>query len=194
MGATNDLLLIVRINESIKSVVRLARKINILALNAILLSRRAGSVALGYTVISNELRLFSRELTLVMNKLTAVSNDAVQVVSYQCRYNHINELMNATSLGIELPVIQHQLLASDAKLGQMSRELQERYGHLKSVLIDADDNSRFGTVISRSLKIEATYCGAFAPHLTQIASEFGEYIDGIPPLLNEAKLYMQKKL
>ena len=45
-GAGADLLRIVRINEEIKSVVGIAFRINIMALNAIFLAKRAGTTAL----------------------------------------------------------------------------------------------------------------------------------------------------
>lgn len=57
-GAALDLLRIVRINEEIKRVVSVAFKINIMALNAIFLAKRAGNAALGFGVLSNELRVF----------------------------------------------------------------------------------------------------------------------------------------
>ena len=61
-GAALDLLRIVRINEEIKRVVSVAFKINIMALNAIFLAKRAGNAALGFGVLSNELRVFSKDL------------------------------------------------------------------------------------------------------------------------------------
>ena len=49
-GAALDLLRIVRINEEIKRVVSVAFKINIMALNAIFLAKRAGTAARGFGV------------------------------------------------------------------------------------------------------------------------------------------------
>jgi len=46
---------IVRTNEEIKSVVATAFKINLMAMNAIFLAKRAGQTALGFGVLSNEL-------------------------------------------------------------------------------------------------------------------------------------------
>jgi len=53
--AGTDLLRIVHINEEIKRVVGVSVKINIMALNAIFLAKRAGTAALGFGVLSNEL-------------------------------------------------------------------------------------------------------------------------------------------
>jgi len=59
-SAGQDLVRIVQINEEIKSIVAVAFKINIMALNAIFLAKRAGTTALGFGVLSNELRVFPR--------------------------------------------------------------------------------------------------------------------------------------
>ena len=67
-----DLLRIVRINEQIKRVVGVSFKINIMALNAIFLAKRAGTAALGFGVLSNELRIFSQDLRDFMSSLTGL--------------------------------------------------------------------------------------------------------------------------
>jgi methyl-accepting chemotaxis protein len=63
-----DLLRIVRINEEIKAVVGVAFKINIMALNAIFLAKRAGTAALGFGVLSNELRTFSQDCAVAWGR------------------------------------------------------------------------------------------------------------------------------
>ncbi|MDP2752765.1 MAG: chemotaxis protein [Rhodocyclaceae bacterium] len=81
----------VRINEEIKSVVAVAFKINLMAMNAIFLAKRAGQTALGFGVLSNELRQFATNLQKQMDVLremidaivTARSGDAFQNSSDQ---------------------------------------------------------------------------------------------------------------
>ena len=72
---------IVRINEEIKIVVSVAFKINIMALNAIFLAKRAGTAALGFGVLSNELRVFSKDLRTCMQSLTGLIHACVNEVS-----------------------------------------------------------------------------------------------------------------
>ena len=192
MKINNDLLLIVRINEDIKKVVKLARRINILALNAILLSRRAGNVARGFAVISDELRGFSKELTQTMNKLTELSYEAVQVVSQHQRYRRINRFIVQTGDYVDSSLLKKQLASSNARVAVLENTLRESYQRLQMILNDADEGGRFGSVISRSLKIEATYGGSFSQMLSQIALEFGDYIDSIPSVLNQLKIYLQR--
>ena len=80
-----DLLRIVRINEEIKRVVSVSFKINIMALNAIFLAKRAGTAALGFGVLSNELRVFSQDLRDSMTALNGLIHGCVSEVSIVCR-------------------------------------------------------------------------------------------------------------
>lgn len=189
----NDLALIVRVNEDIKKIVRLASKINILALNAILVSRRAGDVALGFGVISDELRKFSKELTDIMNNLTVLSYESVQVVCQHQRYLRINHLLTLARDNSDAQFIETQLFNSNKHTLVLKNNLRQGYQLLSKLINDADDSSRFGSVISRSLKIEATYGGQFSILLSQIADEFSDYIDAIHPLINELKFYFREK-
>ncbi len=75
----------------------------------------------------------------------------------------------------------------------LKNNLRQGYQLLSKLINDADDSSRFGSVISRSLKIEATYGGQFSILLSQIADEFSDYIDAIHPLINELKFYFREK-
>ena len=50
---TGELAGIVRVNEEIKAIVATAFRINLMALNAIFLAKRAGNAALGFGVLSN---------------------------------------------------------------------------------------------------------------------------------------------
>src|SRR5574343_1990987 len=90
-----DLLRIVRINEEIKSVVAVAFKINIMALNAIFLAKRAGSAALGFGVLSNELRVFSRDLRTQMESLRQLIHSSVIEVSRLLQHSRYSRLLEA---------------------------------------------------------------------------------------------------
>lgn len=188
----NDLLRIVRINEDVKRVVTSTRKINILALNAILLSRRAGKSAVGFAVISNELRIFSKDLAACMKHLIKLSHSSLSVVSHFQRYKRINTLWDHTQANSHHPAVTKPLNQSNEKLHQMQQELNTAYSALSRFMDDAESMGRFGSVIARSLKIEATYGGEFHSILAQIATEFSQYIDAIPEILNQAHHLLKK--
>src|SRR5574343_1842665 len=96
--AGQDLLRIVRINEQIKVVVGVSFKINIMALNAIFLAKRAGTAALGFGVLSNELRVFSQDLRNCMEALTALIHDCVNEVSVVLQDTRQTRLLEQAAL------------------------------------------------------------------------------------------------
>lgn len=193
MTDTNDLIAIVRINEDIKSVVRLASRINMLALNAILLSRKAGAVALGFGVISDELRFFSKTLTQNMHNLMQLSYSSIQTVSLYQRHMRMSQLMALASQQIDEPAYKNSIRVSLERDLLLRNNTSKTYECLQQLLHDADDTSRFGSVIARALKIEATYGGSFSAMLMQIAMEFGLFIDAIPEIINRLNNSVRRK-
>ncbi len=68
-------------NEEIKAIVATAFRINLMALNAIFLAKRAGNAALGFGVLSNELRRFAQDLTRHMSALRDMTSGSVGCVT-----------------------------------------------------------------------------------------------------------------
>ena len=192
MAAMNDLMRIVRINENIKTVVTQARRINLLALNAILLSRRAGKLALGFGVISDELRTFSKDLTTTMRVLMNLSYGSVAIVSQFQRYSHVNYILQTTEKASQHQLVRQRLAFSNKKLAELETGLNKVYQDLARYIDDAETAGRFGSVIARSLKIEATYGGGFHQILAQFATEFSYYIDSIPGILQQIQGYLKR--
>ena len=79
--ASGELARIVRVNEEIKAIVATAFRINLMALNAIFLAKRAGNAALGFGVLSNELRRFAQDLTRHMSSLRDMTSGSVGSVT-----------------------------------------------------------------------------------------------------------------
>lgn len=62
LRSASELTCIVRVNEEIKSIVATAFRINLMALNAIFLAKRAGNAALGFGVPENRLSILALSL------------------------------------------------------------------------------------------------------------------------------------
>lgn len=183
---SEELQRIVRINEQIKSVVRPAFRINVMALNAIMLARRAGDAARGFGVLSDELRRFSGELSQQMTGLRTLTSASVATVTElikKARYLAITERMQTRIDGIEQTVMKvcerqraQVSMRADA-LHQTQRELR------RLVVDDILPLMQLGTVLARSAHIEAAYGGRFATELGQVSSEFSHTIDEIEAAL-----------
>ncbi len=174
-----DLLRIVQINEEIKSVVGVAFRINIMALNAIFLAKRAGTAALGFGVLSNELRVFSQDLRTCMSSLTALIYACVKEVSValqDIRYTRLIrqavELAGKNGPGAVLA-------KRDAENEAHARHLQQLRNRLRRALEDAFQMVELGGVLAKSAKIEAAYGQSFAASLAQVSGEFDGVVEEI---------------
>ncbi len=174
-----DLLRIVRINEEIKSVVNVAFKINIMALNAIFLAKRAGTAARGFGVLSNELRVFSQDLRDCMSSLTGLVHGCVNDVSLMLQdIRHTRLLRQAVALsqGSQVAaVLARREVENEHHVASLARQRKQ----LKRALEEAFRMVELGGVLAKSAKIEAAYGQSFAVPLSQVSGEFDGIVEEI---------------
>lgn len=179
-GAALDLLHIVRINEEIKAVVAVAFKINIMALNAIFLAKRAGTAARGFGVLSNELRSFSsnlRETMLSLNGLIHGSVSEVSVLLQDARYNGVlNKAVTSAPSNSRLRAV---LERRDRRTVEYRGRLSTVRRSLRSSVDDACRLVELGGVLAKSAKIEAAYGAGFSASLAQVSGEFDGIVEEI---------------
>ena len=177
--AGTDLLRIVRINEEIKSVVAVAFKINIMALNAIFLAKRAGTAARGFGVLSNELRVFSQDLRDCMAALTGLIHGCVNEVSLVLQdIRHTRLLRQAVTMSARANA-SAVLAAREEDNAQHTQKLASLRKQLKRALEDAFQMVELGGVLAKSAKIEAAYGQSFAVPLAQVSGEFDGIVEEI---------------
>lgn len=174
---------IVRTNEEIKSVVATASKINLMAMNAIFLAKRAGQTALGFGVLSNELRRFAMDLQKQMALLREMTYGSVATVTAlvkQARVNRVLERTRKESGGSGRTLIDEFMRtrhgASSARHREQIAALNRR---LNQMIADTAQLVELGSVLARSAKIEAAYGGPFAAALMQVSSDFERTIGAI---------------
>ena len=177
--AGQDLLRIVRINEQIKVVVGVSFKINIMALNAIFLAKRAGTAALGFGVLSNELRVFSQDLRNCMASLTTLIHDCVNEVSVVLQdIRHTRLLREAAEMAPDSAAVK-VLAQREAENEKNDQQLASLRKQLKRALEDAFQMVELGGVLAKSAKIEAAYGQTFAVPLAQVSGEFDGIVEEI---------------
>jgi len=179
-GSALDLLHIVRINEEIKAVVAVAFKINIMALNAIFLAKRAGTAALGFGVLSNELRSFSgqlRETMLSLNGLIHASVGEVSVLLLDSRYSSI--FSAAAALVPESARLRAVIERREARTDEYRAKLSVLRRSLRSSVEDAFRLVELGGVLAKSAKIDAAYGASFSVSLSQVSGEFDGIVEEI---------------
>lgn len=177
--AGTDLLRIVRINEEIKSVVAVAFKINIMALNAIFLAKRAGTAALGFGVLSNELRVFSQDLRTCMQSLTGLIHACVNEVSVMLQNLRYTRLMREAAELAPQSRAGVILQRRNEELERRSQSLATVRRQLRRALEDAFQLVELGGVLAKSAKIDAAYGQSFAASLAQVSGEFDGIVEEI---------------
>ncbi|MEY2631713.1 MAG: hypothetical protein RIR00_367 [Pseudomonadota bacterium] len=179
-GAGADLLRIVRINEEIKSVVSVAFKINIMAMNAIFLAKRAGNAALGFGVLSNELRVFSHNLRASMEALTKLIHRSVTEVSVLLQDQRFNRLLDSTASQCgDHPRLKKVMDARQRDAELHNEKLSALRRELRLAIESAFQLVELGGVLAKSAKIEAAYGQNFAASLTQVSGEFDGIVEEI---------------
>jgi len=173
-----ELARIVRVNEEIKAIVTTAFKINLMALNAIFLAKRAGEAARGFGVLSNELRRFAQDLTREMTTLREMTANTVSTVTGVVQHKRLNSILDrAIDLSPEPSkgeaLVQRRRGKELTERQSMLRDLDRR---LRRSLEDTAQLVELGGVLARSAKIEAAYGGTFSASLMQVSSDFGDVI------------------
>lgn len=182
-GSGGELRRIVRINEGIKGIVANAFKINLMAMNAIFLAKRAGQAALGFGVLSNELRRFATDLQQQMEALRQITHGSVASVTATVKGERIDRVLGRLHRQahgkardiLDAHMRTHSLSA--ASLCAESMATQSR--RLSQTLADTTQLVELGSVLARSAKIEAAYGGTFSGALMQVSSDFERIIADI---------------
>ncbi|MBE9609416.1 hypothetical protein [Chitinilyticum piscinae] len=183
MAANQALNQMVQMNESIKLVVNIAFRINLMALNAILLSRRAGDLARGFGVISQELCSLSVALSENMRQVSAHAFHSVAHLSVGLRRQHRMDLFVRTHQQQTDARIDAVLQEGADFLSRSHEAAAHEEAQLHHLLEDAEQLCLFGIALSRSAKIEAAYGASYSSALREIAQEFDDYIQAILPEL-----------
>lgn len=167
---------IVRINEEIKTVVKTAYRINLMAMNAIFLAKRAGQSALGFGVLSNELRRFATDLEqqmLALGQATGGSVATVTAMVKEARAIKVLERARAQCEGAGKEIIDDLLRRRSATTFSDRRDQVAALNRNLAMMIESTASLvEMGGVLARSAKIEAAYGGSFSQSLKQVSSDF----------------------
>lgn len=167
---------IVRINEEIKTVVKTAYRINLMAMNAIFLAKRAGQSALGFGVLSNELRRFATDLEqqmLALGQATGGSVSTVTAMVKEARAIKVLERARAQCEGAGRDIIDDLLRRRSATTYSDRRDQVAALNRNLAMMIESTASLvEMGGVLARSAKIEAAYGGSFSQSLKQVSSDF----------------------
>jgi methyl-accepting chemotaxis protein len=176
----------VQVNEEIKRVTNLSFGVNLVALNAMLVSKSAGERSRGFGVVSSELRMFSGKLREAMGGLGVRIFDLVNDVAAMQKQSHERgHLLRAMEQGGELREFMGAPLArkEDALL-QLVQSMEKERDHLLRQVRRTLQLCDMGTSLARSAKIESVYGGEMSATLKQVAGQIEGTIEEILGILN----------
>lgn len=180
-----DLLEVVRWNEEIKVVMQVAREVDMAALNAMLLARRADGQVAGFIMVSTELRRFGSSLDQSMRSLGILLHHLVEQVATLRKRARMRRHFERTAVDAKAGVWLVDVLSrQDAIIGSAGDRFAVDkiglHGRLGQALRLCDT----GRVLSRNAAIEAVYAGSSSATLTEVSRNAGDAIDKVMATLN----------
>jgi len=175
----------VQVNEEIKKVTSLSFGVNMVALNAMLVSKRAGDRSRGFGVVSSELRIFSGKLRDVMNGLGLRIFDLINDVAAMQKQSHERDHMNrAMGQGDKIREFMGASIArKEMHLVQIIQAMEKDRDHLLLQVRRTLQLSDMGTSLARSAKIESVYAGDMSDTLKQVANQIEGIVEEILGIL-----------
>lgn len=166
----SDLARAVRVNEEIKRIVDVSRRINIVALNALLTARQAGARSRGFAVVSRELRQYAARLETAMNGLDVVISRLAVSLAEGLREKRLLSYIEATVAETAHGTLLDTYARTIDKSRAAERIVAADWQSLARSIDHALKLSRMGVALARSAKIEAAYGADMTPVLMLVAS------------------------
>lgn len=178
IGMETDLRAMAHINEEIKAVIAMSFMINLTALNAIVMSKRNNTQS-GFSVVSNEVRVFSGELNQIMERLRGDVAEVMRHAASLQKLQKLHRLMLAAAANMQK--IGQQMPPEAAQRGQQAldqtwKTFSYETRKLEAAVDDAIKSCEMGIFLSVQAKIEAAYSRQAAAAFMEVADQFAEKV------------------
>jgi len=177
---SGELRRVVALNEEIKAVVEVSRGLGLEAINAMLVSRRAGDSVKGFAVVSTELRSFSHRLATLMDGLAGDLAALVHGVADVSRRAYVRGHLAATDgagrHGSELGAAVSRI---DLAMATTAMANGHAWSQVRRTLLRSLKLCDNGRALARGARIEAVYGGAMSADLAQAGQAIERTIERI---------------
>lgn len=170
----SELQMIAKMNEDIKHVQRIAEDVSLIAVNAMLVARQAGDQAVGFGVVTRELRITSDRMAATMLGLSKLIYQLVVTTARGRSHARRRNILGITekSSAQAAASIAAAWQKSQDDLSDSAKSILALTHELNGVVNRTAKQCASGIVITRSATIEAAYGGTMQPLLRQIAVSF----------------------
>lgn len=182
----------VSINENLKQVIAMSHEINMVAINALLVSRRAGDQSAGFRVVVLELRAFSEKVNHVMDHLWELIfrlvRSSAELLKQEKKITLLQQTVNLCQVAPEALLRHLHKLQASHKQVQASNQVQ--WQQLVAQVQHSLPLCRSAAMLSNNGRIEATYGDKMLTEMLQISRQIDEVISRIIAQLNQLNLSM----
>ena len=111
--------------EDIKLIIEIPFKTNLIAVNAMLITRRAGIKSRGFSIIALELRLLSGRLRELMNKVSKVITLMIYDVVILCKTQRMMGYLQRALVGDQYAIIDSAISRKQADMNKLNQGVEE---------------------------------------------------------------------
>lgn len=169
----------VLLNEEIKQVIGYAAQVNMTALNANLMARRAGDGSRGFRVVAAELRGFSDRLERHMLALGRLIFRQVGGIAHMRKVQRFKNLFGQAGRLSKSGYLDASLVILDHQTHAACQGVAEGWRHLTKTVVHATRLCRAGESLVWSARMEAARGGDMEPMLRQVAENIARVMADI---------------
>lgn len=190
----SDLCRMVRINEEIKKVMGITDEVNLTALNAKFMAHKSGGKAVGFGVVSTELRQFSKKLEhhmAVLEKLVFGMVSRAAYVGKQARLQGFLEKAGRQCSDARLRRrLEEVIKPKQDELDKIHFVVQRDYIGLRMEVARALKLGRMGSTFAQRAKVEAVYGSELALALTQVSNQVEAAVQRTVDILKNIRTHL----
>jgi hypothetical protein len=191
-----NLSLAVSINENLKNVIAISGQINIVAMNAILVAKKAGQQSAGFRVVAMELRLFSQKIEEMMAFL---GNLIFQLVRQIAELRKMEKRLNLLAMTMSKNDASQVRLENSYRQRQSAyankyASAQDDWGRLEKEIGRSFSLCSAGAMLSHNGRIEAAYGGTMLADMQQVATRIEDILGQTIATIKQLNINMRTAL
>lgn len=179
---------IIDINELIKSINALSKRVRLEALNASLSARAVGEHGRGFVIVAQELQHFSELLGQSKKKQNDLYWSVIwltaQHMSTNMRHRQLKRALQQTDKNDAFHYTCNQL---NQRLTDLEQQISSHQRQMNKLIDDMEEYCKVGVAISNTALIEAAHCGSTEADLKKVAKVMGNAVNEIAGLLGKIK-------
>lgn len=173
------------LNASAKELIARSLRVNLLALDAMVQSKRGGTSLKGFDEVSSQMRSWSRDLHRDLERLGALSRRVLLQASVDCKERHLLRLLGRAAA--ESPRLAADVYRRrEAEQHERDGELQRTWRQIADAVSDLNQLGLMAVVLARSAMIEAS---SGSPEqraqLSDVTREFCRNSEAVASVLKE---------